>query len=165
MWATALVGFLTPIVLLAPFNPAKAGFLDWLFGRRPAATQQAAHPDVTIAPRQKVRTAAKPVPQLSPAEILARTIDPKANPDWHLIDPTLRNGDILFLADRVLVFKGGATGVLANYVPVGQSRLVSAKDRRLIQAMAGGRIAPTRAATRLASTTATKAGRQVAAAR
>lgn len=146
LWTTALVGFLAPIVLFAPFTQANAGLLDWLFGRRePAAVAAPAHPDVTLTPdRQEIakRRQGKAQPKLvviDPRDTLARTIDPVKNPDWWLADPTLRKGDILFLDDRVVVFVGKKPGERAAYVPVGQTRLVSKSERKQILAMARGR--------------------------
>lgn len=145
LWSTALIGFLTPVVLLAPFSPAKAGFLDWLFGRREPAAVVAPHPDITVTPR---KTARRPAPKpVDPKDVLAATIDPVKNPDWWLIDPTLRKGDILFLKDRVVVFVGARPGDVANYIPISQTRLVSSKERGQLLSMAKGRVV---AKTRLA---------------
>ncbi|MDR6285201.1 hypothetical protein HNR47_001184 [Methylopila jiangsuensis] len=148
---TAAIGFLAPVVLLAPFQNARAGFLDWLFGRRPAAVSAPAHPEVTVSaaskrPKKKRAAALKapPVPALTPQEQLARTIDPDKTPDWHLVDPTLRRGDVLFLKDRVVVFMGGEPGKPGAYMPVSQTRLFTARERRLFAAMARDRAGPPR---------------------
>ena len=143
-WKSLAVAF---VASLATVSSANAGFLDFLFGRRapaPVAQPVDVHPDVTIAkprPNRVASRAAKPrgrqPVQLSPKDQLARTIDPVANPDWHLIDPTLRRGDILVLPDQVLVFNGGQIGALKNYVLLEQSRIYNRKERVLIAEMTG----------------------------
>ncbi|MFD1332434.1 hypothetical protein ACFQ4O_10530 [Methylopila musalis] len=154
LWKTAAIGFLTPIVLLAPFQNARAGFLDWLLGRKAPTVSAPVHPEVTVAQTatRKVRkraAVAKAAPALSPQEQLARTIDPERTPDWHLVDPTLRRGDVLFLKDRVVVFMGGEPSAPGAYMPVSQTRLFTARERRLFASMARDRAAPPRP-TRLA---------------
>lgn len=153
VWTSAAIGFAIPVVLLSPLNAARAGFLDWLFApRKPAVTRPlanaAAHPDVTVGTRRvaRKRVAAKvvrgertPARRLDPKEQLARTIDPDKRPDWYLIDPTIRKGDVLFLRNRVLVYKGSRLGDARSYVPVSQSRELSRKERRLLEAMAPAR--------------------------
>lgn len=149
------------IAAAASAGTAQAGFLDWLFGpRKPAAPVASAQQpvSVTIRPAHRKRVASKqkpkaaPVVQLSPAEMLARTIDPIANPDWWLIDPTLRKGDILVLTDRVVVFAGGKVGLATNYSSLEKSRLVSKKERLQIAMMTGRSYEPPM----LASTTPPK---------
>lgn len=139
---------------------AQAGFLDFLFApRKPvvAAPQIAVHPHVTMQPRaaRSMRTG-KPVKvaksakssdrawavMTDPKEHLARTIDPVANPDWHLIDPTLRRGNVLVLTDRVLVFTGGRIGAPASYVSLAETRLVSKTERTRIAEMTGRAVLP-----------------------
>ncbi|QZO01878.1 hypothetical protein [Chenggangzhangella methanolivorans] len=125
MYRTAMTLGLAVAVGLGGVSSANAGLLDFLFGwakRPPAAPVAAApHPDLTLSPAKPRRTArAKPKTprapvQISPKDMLARTIDPAKNPNWYLEDPTLRRGDILVLSDRVLVFKGGPIGVAQNY--------------------------------------------------
>ncbi len=132
----------TAVVVASLAAPtAQAGFLDFLFGRRaPAPVEEYRDPPMApAAPR--VDRAPVRAPQLSPKEQLARTIDPVANPDWHLVDPTLRRGDVLFLADRVVVFTGGRIGDARSYAPLESSRTVSPTERRALRQMAG-RTAP-----------------------
>ncbi|WP_020186639.1 hypothetical protein [Methylopila sp. 73B] len=116
---------------------AQAGFLDFLFGRRaPAPVEE--YREAPVAPAApRVDRAPVRKPQLTPQEQLARTIDPVANPDWHLVDPTLRRGDVLFLADRVVVFTGGRIGDASSYAPLESSRIVSSSERRALRQMAG----------------------------
>lgn len=145
------------VATIVSVSTAEAGFLDWLFApRKPAAPIAAAapaHPAVTIraTPRKRVAQRAKAKPAViyvDPKAQLAATIDPIANPDWHLIDPTLRKGDILVLADRVLVFSGGRIGIEANYVSLDKSRLISKKERLQVAEMTGhGQLPPLLAAT------------------
>ncbi|RXF68515.1 hypothetical protein [Hansschlegelia zhihuaiae] len=130
-------------------STARAGLLDFIFGwrdrahvSRPAAA--APHPEVTIRPKAKrvAKNSTKPAAlALSPKEQLARTIDPVKNPRWYLEDPTLRKGDILVLADRVLVFAGGEIGRPKSYVALSRTKLLSAKERARV-ALITGRTAP-----------------------
>lgn len=126
---------------------ANAGLLDFLFGWRdrtdiPRASAPAPHPVVTISlkprkvARAKNRTPKAP-PQLSPREMLARTIDPDKNPNWHLEDPTLRKGDILVLRDRVVVFTGGPLGAPKSYVALSRTKLLTKQERLQVAAMTG----------------------------
>ena len=137
------------VAVMASGTTAQAGFLDWLFGsRKPAAPVGAAAQPVSVTIHPSRRVASKPkaktpsIVQLSPQEMMARTIDPVANPDWWLMDPTLRKGDILVLSDRVMVFAGGRVGVAANYAALENSRLVSKTERRQIAMMASIRYEP-----------------------
>lgn len=145
IWMSALVGFLAPVVLFSPLNGAKAWVTSLLDARRPAVAAPAAHPIVTVRKTARVVVARKrgdkaPVgpaaKPLDPKEQLALTIDPNKRPDWYLIDPTLKKGDVLFLRNRVVVFKGDKIGDLKDYVPVSGTRLLSRKERRLIEGLA-----------------------------
>ncbi len=142
-WKAMAIAFVASFVTVSTAN---AGFLDFLFGRRaPAAAQPVAqHPDVTVTKPRVKRVAKADGPRkpkqmrlvaLTPKDQRARTIDPIANPDWYLTDPTLRRGDILVLADRVLVFKGGEIGAPKSYVSLNETRLYNRKERLLIAEM------------------------------
>lgn len=126
--------------------PAQAGFLDFLFGRQAPAPVEEYRP-ATPVERPAARIAPAPKPQLTPEQQLARTIDPVKSPEWHLVDPTLKRGDILFLADRVVVFTGGRIGDPRSYSPLSDTRLVSKAERRTLGRMAG-RTAPAASADR-----------------
>lgn len=160
IWTSALVGFLAPIVLFSPFNSSKAwvtSLLDQARGRQ--AVVQPSHPQVTIrtsarAPERRSHVTrvglrkskaaapkagprpATPVEPFDAKAQLARTIDPNLRPDWYLIDPTIRRGDVLFLKNKVVVFKGSKIGDLKSYVPVSNSRLLTKKERRVIETLA-----------------------------
>lgn len=141
---TAAVG-LALVIGLGGATSANAGLLDFIFGWRnrtdmaPAAAQ---HPTVTIQAPAKPRRAAKAKPkaapvQISPKDMLARTIDPARNPNWWLEDPTLRKGDILVLTDRVLVFTGGPLGAPKSYAALEKTKLLSRKERLQVAMMTG----------------------------
>lgn len=127
----------------ASIPSAQAGFLDFLFGRRtvtPAAQPAQPLPELTVTIRKPRPKAANRPPKLvyvSPAEMLARTIDPVKTPDWHLIDPTLKKGDVIVLPGRVLVFAGGRIGDEVNYVPLEKTRLLDKGLRTQIALMTG----------------------------
>ena len=157
IWVSALVGFLAPVVLFSPLNGAKAWVTSFLNSRKPAvaAPSTVAHPVVTVRRSARVvvarRRGAKAPVQLAQAPVakpldpqtqLAQTIDPNKRPDWYLIDPTLKKGDVLFLRNRVLVFRGGRIGDLRDYVPVSGTRLLSRKERRIIEGLAAHSPAP-----------------------
>lgn len=151
MYRRALAAGLAFAIGMSGVTSANAGLLDFIFGWRnrtdlstPPA-RQTAHPSVTIdsasMPKKKVAGAKKRTPkapvQLSPAEMMARTIDPYSNPNWWLEDPTLRKGDILVLKDRVVVFSGGAVGAPKSYVALERTKLLSSSERRQVAAMTG----------------------------
>ncbi|GBD47731.1 hypothetical protein [Methylopila sp. Yamaguchi] len=129
----------TAVVVASVAAPtAQAGFLDFLFGRRaPAPVEEYREPRAAPPPAPRAERAPVRKPQLTPQEQLARTIDPVANPDWHLMDPTLRRGDVLFLADRVVVFTGGRIGDPSSYAPLESTHIVSSSERRALRQMAG----------------------------
>lgn len=144
---------------LASVSTAQAGLFDFLFApRKPAPiVSPAPRPTVPIVkPRvAKAARSGRTVKARSrkpggdraifvdPKAQLAATIDPVRNPDWHLIDPTLRRGDILVLADRVLVFAGGRIGAPASYVSLRDDRTLGRKLKTQVAAMTGqGRLPP-----------------------
>ena len=151
MYRRALAAGLAFAIGMSGVTSANAGLLDFIFGWRNRTdlstppTRSPAHPSVTIdsasMPKKKVARAKKRTPkapaQLSPAEMMARTIDPYSNPNWWLEDPTLRKGDILVLKDRVVVFSGGAVGAPKSYVALERSKLLSRSERRQVAAMTG----------------------------
>lgn len=118
-------------------STAQAGLFDFLFKpRRQAPVQATVAPVPAAAP--VARKPAKRSGETRPAALhtpvdmaagRAQVIDPEANPDWHLIDPTLRRGDILVLRDRIVVFAGGPVGAPRSYVALSRSRLVSKEER------------------------------------
>ena len=151
MYRRALAAGLAFAIGMSGVTSANAGLLDFIFGWRNRTdlstppTRPTAHPSVTInsasmskkkIARAKKRTPKAPV-QLSPAEMMARTIDPYSNPNWWLEDPTLRKGDILVLKDRVVVFSGGAVGAPKSYVALERTKLLSRSERRQVAAMTG----------------------------
>ncbi|WP_020180978.1 hypothetical protein [Methylopila sp. M107] len=174
VWTSAAIGFLAPVVMFSPLNASQAWFSAWQKPLKPAAAASAApspapveahavrtakiirvrHGKAVDKDRGRSRLAGKPIAiaeapvakPIDPKEQLARTIDPGKRPDWYLIDPTLKRGDVLFLADKVVVFRGRKIGNLADYVPVARTRMLSRKDRRLIERMAS-RPAPSLAET------------------
>lgn len=137
-WKTLIAAF---IVSFVSVSTAQAGLFDFLFKpRQPARVEAAAAP----APAVRAPVARKPAKRPVETRLVvlhapidmeagrARVIDPEAIPDWHLIDPTLRRGDILVLRDRVVVFAGGAIGAPKSYVALSRSRLVSRSERASI---------------------------------
>lgn len=146
MYRTAFAAGFAFALGMGGVTSANAGLLDLIFGWRdrtaaPRATAPAPHPVVTISakPKNKVARAKNRTPkapaQLSPQEMLARTIDPNKNPNWHLEDPTLRKGDILVLNDRVVVFTGGPLGAPKSYVALSRTKLLTKQERLQVAAM------------------------------
>ncbi len=159
LWISALAGFLAPVALLSPLNTADAWLAAWQHpiakpapveppAVRPQVERRAASRHREAKTRIAVRAPKAPAAPkpIDPKEQLARTIDPAKRPDWYLIDPTLKRGDVLFLADRVVVFRGDRIGKLADYVPVSRTRMLSRKEKRLIEKLAGRPAAPVVAA-------------------
>jgi hypothetical protein len=119
--------------VVASAGTAQAGFFEMLFGiRKPAPVVEPQHPAVTISPSRPVRKAARRPVGLDPKQTLARTIDPVKNPDWYLVDPTLKRGDILVLPGKVVVFDGRKLGDERSYAPLSQTRLISNAERTRI---------------------------------
>ncbi|TDR87262.1 hypothetical protein [Enterovirga rhinocerotis] len=132
-------------------GPAKAaGLLDFLFGR-PTTVQPPGFDskplDVTVRPRGKGRRdlqktlsdrAALGARERKP--VLVKSIDPVANPDWYLKDPTLRHGDIVVLKTGPVVYHGSRRAIRtdADFVALTQSRLLSSATRRTVTMMASG---------------------------
>lgn len=132
-WKALTAAFVASFVSV---STAQAGLLDFLFKPRTPAPVEATvtpAPAATVARKPAKRSAqGRPVALHTPVDMeagRARVIDPEANPDWHLIDPTLRRGDILVLRDRVVVFAGGPVGAPKSYVALSRSRLVSKEER------------------------------------
>ena len=70
--------------------------------------------------------------QVEIASVPSGPIDPAANPNWHLQDPTLRTGDIVVLDKEVLVFRGGRMPFSrANFASLSQSDLPKEERERL----------------------------------
>jgi hypothetical protein len=67
-------------------------------------------------------------------------LDPEADPNWFLRDPTLRRGDIIVTKTGVIVFDGQAKAehVSGDFTPLGQTRLLSPIRRQEIADMARG---------------------------
>ena len=136
-------------------TPASAGLLELLFGA-PAATYAPAAPPMTVVVRprrseaRRVRDAKAPGAKRKLAKRLlagkdakpavSTRIDPNADPDWHLHDPTLRRGDILVLRSGPVVFEGKsrAARVTEDFVSLKDSRLVSQAGRREVRMMVTG---------------------------
>lgn len=78
----------------------------------------------------RVARAAKPARLASP-------IDPKANPNWHLIDPTLKRGDVVVLKGQVLVYEGGGTPTTRDsFTALGLSKHLSKTERQEVEKIA-----------------------------
>lgn len=80
-------------------------------------------------PSEKSRTAGR-----------QRSIDPERHPDWFLIDPNIRRGDILVLKSGPVVYLGGSHGQRSreDFVSLGQSRTLSRSGLRDIRMMVSG---------------------------
>ena len=83
--------------------------------------------------------------QVEIASVPSGPIDPAANPNWQLQDPTLRTGDIVVLDKEVLVFRGGRMPFSrANFASLSQSDLPK-EERERLSHMAGLKpVAPAR---------------------
>jgi hypothetical protein len=139
--AIALGAFAGMVTLAS--SPAKAGLLDMLFGSAPAPRIEMPL-EMTVRPEGKPRTS-KPKSYNEAPPKLATPINPEEFPDWYLTDPTLRRGDIVVLPKKVLVFSGGrGTRQLSDFDNLGESRMVSSRERERIKLMteyAGGPLA------------------------
>ena len=125
------------------------GFFDLLSSAFDGPAPQYYQPqpyELDHAPRAGLRITVRPERPRAKKVRQARTdqgkpqntaIDPKANPDWYLQDPTLRRGDIVVLPGQVLVF-GGSKGPASpeEYTALPDSKLVSKAERERIGAMA-----------------------------
>ena len=93
---------------------------------------------VTVGPRR----AAPARPRYITAKPAAPAVklDPEADPNWFLRDPTLRRGDIIVTRTGVIVFDGQAKAehVSGDFTPLGQTRLLSPIRRQEIADMARG---------------------------
>lgn len=188
VWTSAVIGFLTPIMLFQPYQSAGAWFSSWMPASKPgvAASKDRSAPsrrDQGHGPRSyeyddagerwdrsvgrwsegrerrardrsalRVRVirsksdarrrdrprapALAAVRMIDPKEQLSRTMDPAKQPDWYLTDPTIKKGDVLFLNNRVVVFKGVKVGDIKDYVPVSRTRLLTKRERRWIEKLA-----------------------------
>ena len=69
-----------------------------------------------------------------------KAINPEANPDWFLTDPTIRYGDILILKTGAVVYQGSSkrNRVEEDFVSLGQSRIISSARLRDIRMMVSG---------------------------
>ena len=74
----------------------------------------------------------------APASKLATPIDPKTNPNWHLIDPTLKRGDVVVLKGQILVYDGrNGPASRDDFTALKQSKLLSPAEREQIEKIAG----------------------------
>lgn len=127
-------------------SPAQAGLFDFLFGgggyQRPAPQYQPGYGsplDVRVNPNKRKQSgAAKARPGKERTKVVNKSIDPRKHPNWYLEDPTLRRGDIVVLPTGVMVYQGGARPqTKEDFAKLGDSRLVSKKERDRIQEMVG----------------------------
>ena len=131
-------------------TPAVAGFWEDLFGYRPPAPRYEQPVPVTVTVRPR-RSAERRTPKRSkvarngengserkPVRVVS--INPDAVPDWHLQDPTLRRGDIVFLKTGPVIYTGPAAArhLPADFASLQQSQMLSRAARRHVQMMAGG---------------------------
>ena len=132
---------------LAPAGQAQAGLFDFLFGGAPRPAPQYYAPsygaplDVRVNPQKRKRegTAHKVRPgKERTTKVVNTSIDPKKHPNWYLEDPTLRRGDIVVLPTGAMVYQGGARPqTREDFAKLGESRLVSKKERDRIKDMVG----------------------------
>lgn len=138
--------------VVATTTPASA-FLDFLFGgqQQPAPAPQPTYRseplDISVRPKKadkrlphKKHLARPKEPGERRTAKLQHPIDPIKNPDWYLIDPTIRHGDILVLKTGAVVYKGNSRGsrVQEDFVSLGQSRMLSRSTLRNVQMMVSG---------------------------
>lgn len=100
-------------------------------GRRSAPGRGEARHAVGEQPDGKSRTAGR-----------QRSIDPEKHPDWFLIDPNIRRGDILVLKSGPVVYLGDSHGARTrsreDFVSLGQSRTLSRSGLRDIRMRVSG---------------------------
>lgn len=133
------------LAAMTPVDARAAGladFFDSVFGGGQAARPTEHVPlGVTVrgrsrgfAPRSRRARAERPR-ERRPAIV---AIDPVANPNWFMDDPTLRRGDIVVLDGQVLVFEGGKPPHgPESFSSLGKTRLLSQAERERVGAMAG----------------------------
>ena len=126
--------------------PASAGFFDILFGRPDPAPVQSAPLEFDVRSRARAhsrprrpRFEARRELATRNARPVAAKIDPVADPDWRLKDPTLRRGDIVVLSSGPVVFEGmpGDTHALSDFMPLATSRVATALQRDVRMMVAG----------------------------
>ncbi len=120
-------------------GPAKAGLLDLLFGHPTPAPMPSYAPeplDMTVRGHAAPKPRAKKDADQEMHAKRQTPIDPVSDPEWFLNDPTLRKGDIIVLADKVLVFNGGRDHSRArDFSDFLNSPLVSKVDREKIRTL------------------------------
>jgi hypothetical protein len=135
---------LSKLLLAATFcsitaAPARAGFLDALFGR-PAAPVYRAEPEtdpLNVTVRKKARVKKPAAPKELPAVALQKpTLDPFKDPHWYLKDETLRRGDIVVLPNRVLVLRDSSSNLRPSaFEDVRRTTSLSNRERARILAI------------------------------
>lgn len=121
-------------MVCASAMPARAGLLELLFGGAQIRPQVEAPLEMTVRPDRPAKPgygAGDDIPHIK-----AVPIDPVAHPDWYLIDPTLRAGDIVVLPQKVLVYNGRRDQRrLADFDELDRSRSLSSRTRERIRAL------------------------------
>jgi len=103
---------LVATVALIETTPARAGFLDTLFGRPQVPVRQieAESDPLSVTVRKRAAKKKPAIPKEAPAVVLQKpTLDSSKDPYWYLKDETLRRGDIVVLPNRVLVLRDSSS--------------------------------------------------------
>lgn len=115
---------------------ASAGILEILFGS-PSVSARVGHDDplvMTVRPKKRMKpNQSALVEEVKPQLVVS--IDPVANPNWYLTDPTLRKGDIVVLPKGVTVFNGErGQRRLSDFEDLRRTRLLSERERDRVRA-------------------------------
>ncbi len=141
---------------VAQVHAAELGFLDMLFGARPAVqSAPAAQPDATLyrprarigAVRHKLRTRYAALPVKIRVSERQKPLDMSQGAAAALMrDETLRPGDIVILKTGAHVFEGdkGTKHAMSDFEPVQRSTSIDRKTRSLLAGMTrpAGALAP-----------------------
>ncbi len=136
----SLVAAMTFLAVAMPPLQAQAGLFDFLFGGfdRPAQPTYEPGLGVRVNPRRKAKPpteARRDGPSKTARQI---PIDIGKVPNWHLVDPTLRRGDIVVLKTGAMVFEGGRKpATREDFTALGKSSRVSKQERDRILKMVG----------------------------
>jgi hypothetical protein len=127
----ALLGVATA-ALVSGALPAQAGFLDFIFGGPQLRPRGEIPLEMTVRPEQPVQPRYGTGDEIPHVKVIP--IDPVAVPDWYLVDPTLKPGDIVVLPNKVLVYNGRrAQRRLADFDDLDRSRSLSGKTRERVR--------------------------------
>lgn len=122
-------------------GPARAGFLDDLFGRPAPQAPRYIEPEtsplsVTVRKKAPTKKVAAPTKELPAIALQKPTLDPFKDPHWYLKDETLRRGDIVVLPNRVLVLRDSGSNLRPSaFEDIRRTTSISNRERTRILSM------------------------------